>query len=113
MIRPKGPPPRAPTSLSCNPPANASPPTRPHFADTVAARQGQPGRRRALSRFYAHHFAHSDPADTESIPISRMIGADRIVAEQLSCFTHDREIDWMLPGVAPTAAMGRCRWWRS
>ncbi|WP_228833841.1 hypothetical protein [Nocardia farcinica] len=31
-----------------------------------------------------------------------MIGADRIVAEQLFCFTHDRDIDWMLPGVAPT-----------
>lgn len=57
---------------------------------------------RDLSRFYAHHFVHSNPADTRSIPISRTIGADRIVEEQLFCFTHDREIDWMLPGVAPT-----------
>ncbi|WP_280181267.1 hypothetical protein [Nocardia farcinica] len=90
---------------------NASLPTRPHFADTVAAlraRDNQAGGvdRRALSRFYAHHFVHSDPADTESIPISRMIGADRIVAEQLFCFTHDREIDWMLSGVAPTGPPG-------
>lgn len=57
---------------------------------------------RDLSRFYAHHFVHANPADTKSIPISRTIGADRIVEEQLFCFTHDREIDWMLPGIAPT-----------
>ncbi|MCZ4584546.1 dienelactone hydrolase family protein [Rhodococcus opacus] len=55
-----------------------------------------------LSRFYAHHFVHNNPADTKTIPISRTVGADRIVDEQLFCFTHDREIDWMLPGVAPT-----------
>jgi carboxymethylenebutenolidase len=55
-----------------------------------------------LSRFYAHHFVHNNPADTKTIPISRTVGADRIVEEQLFCFTHDREIDWMLPGVAPT-----------
>ena len=36
------------------------------------------------------------------MPISRTIGADRIVDEMLFCFTHDIEIDWMLPGVAPT-----------
>ncbi|HNB28763.1 MAG TPA: dienelactone hydrolase family protein, partial [Alphaproteobacteria bacterium] len=29
-------------------------------------------------------------------------GADRVVDEMLFCFTHDREIDWMLPGVPPT-----------
>ncbi|WP_228833842.1 hypothetical protein [Nocardia farcinica] len=56
--------------MSRNPPTNASPPTRPHFA-ALRARDNQTGGvdRRALSRFYAHHFAHSDPADTESIPI--------------------------------------------
>ncbi|RZK72091.1 MAG: dienelactone hydrolase family protein [Rhodococcus sp. (in: high G+C Gram-positive bacteria)] len=55
-----------------------------------------------LSRFYAHHFVHNNPEDTKTIPISRTVGADRIVEEQLFCFTHDREIDWMLPGVEPT-----------
>ena len=43
-----------------------------------------------------------NPSDTKTIPISRTIGSDRIVDEMLFCFTHDREIDWMLPGVAPT-----------
>ncbi len=55
-----------------------------------------------LARFYQHHFVNSNPADTKLIPISRTIGADRLVDEMLFCFTHDVEIDWMLPGVKPT-----------
>jgi carboxymethylenebutenolidase len=55
-----------------------------------------------LSRFYEHHFVNGNPADTKLIPISRTIGADRLVDEMLFCFTHDREIDWMLPGIKPT-----------
>lgn len=55
-----------------------------------------------LARFYQHHFVNSNPADTRLIPVSRTIGADRVVDEMLFCFTHDREIDWMLPGVKPT-----------
>ncbi|HJT15519.1 MAG TPA: hypothetical protein VJ790_23050, partial [Dongiaceae bacterium] len=55
-----------------------------------------------LARFYQHHFVNGNPADTKLIPVSRTIGADRVVDEMLFCFTHDREIDWMLPGVAPT-----------
>jgi carboxymethylenebutenolidase len=55
-----------------------------------------------LSHFYQHHFVNSNPADTRLIPISRTIGSDRVVDEMLFCFTHDREIDWMLPGVKPT-----------
>jgi carboxymethylenebutenolidase len=57
---------------------------------------------RDLARFYAHHFIPTCPADTRLVPISRTIGADRLVDEMLFCFTHDREIDWMLPGVPPT-----------
>lgn len=55
-----------------------------------------------LSRFYKHHFIPKTPKDTKLIPISRTIGADRVVDEMLFCFTHDIEMDWMLPGVAPT-----------
>jgi carboxymethylenebutenolidase len=55
-----------------------------------------------LARFYQHHFVNANPADTKLIPISRTIGADRVVDEMLFCFTHDCEIDWMLPGVKPT-----------
>ena len=55
-----------------------------------------------LKRFYKYHFVDSNPADTSLIPISRTIGADRVVDEMLFCFTHDREIPWMLPGIEPT-----------
>jgi carboxymethylenebutenolidase len=57
---------------------------------------------RELARFYRHHFIPTTPADTRLIPISRTIGADRVVDEMLFCFTHDIEIDWMLPGLKPT-----------
>jgi carboxymethylenebutenolidase len=55
-----------------------------------------------LARFYADFFIPRCPKDTKLVPISRTIGADRIVDEMLFCFTHDIEIDWMLPGVKPT-----------
>jgi carboxymethylenebutenolidase len=57
---------------------------------------------RDLLRFYKHHFIPKTPKDTKLVPISRTIGADRIVDEMLFCFTHDIEIDWMLPGIPPT-----------
>ncbi len=55
-----------------------------------------------LKRFYKYHFVDSNPEDTKLVPISRTIGTDRLVDEMLFCFTHTREIDWMLPGVEPT-----------
>jgi carboxymethylenebutenolidase len=55
-----------------------------------------------LKRFYSDHFVNQVPGDRRSIPISRTIGPDRIVDEKIFCFTHDSEIDWMLPGVPPT-----------
>ena len=55
-----------------------------------------------LGRFYANHFIPQMPKDTSLVPISRTIGADRVVDEMIFSFTHDEEIDWMLPGIAPT-----------
>lgn len=57
---------------------------------------------RDLHRFYKNHFVNANPDDTALIPVSRTIGADRIVDEMIFAFTHTREIDWMLPGVPPT-----------
>jgi len=42
------------------------------------------------------------PKDTTLTPLSRTVGADRVVDEMIFSFTHNEEIDWMLPGVAPT-----------
>jgi carboxymethylenebutenolidase len=55
-----------------------------------------------LHRFYKNHFVNSNPDDTALIPVSRTVGADRVVDEMIFSFTHDREIDWMLPGIEPT-----------
>ncbi|MGC1303040.1 MAG: nuclear transport factor 2 family protein [Caulobacteraceae bacterium] len=55
-----------------------------------------------LKRFYKYHFIGANPPDTELQPISRTVGADQIVDEMLFKFTHTHEVDWMLPGVAPT-----------
>ena len=55
-----------------------------------------------LKRFYKYHFIGENPPDTTLTPVSRTVGSDQIVDEMLFSFTHTREIDWMLPGVAPT-----------
>ncbi len=55
-----------------------------------------------LSRFYQWHFVDANPPDTKLIPLSRTVGTTSLVDEMLFCFTHTSEIDWMLPGVAPT-----------
>ena len=55
-----------------------------------------------LKRFYRDHFIPQGPKDRRAIPISRTVGADRVVQEQVLCFTHDAPLDWMLPGVPPT-----------
>jgi carboxymethylenebutenolidase len=55
-----------------------------------------------LKRFYKYHFIDKFPKDRQKTPISRTIGADRIVDEGVLTFTHDEEIDWLLPGVPPT-----------
>lgn len=58
--------------------------------------------REALRRFYGEHFIPRMPPDLETEVVSRTVGADRLVDELLLRFTHSVEMDWMLPGVAPT-----------
>ena len=55
-----------------------------------------------LKRFYKYHFIDSNPADLELVPVSRTVGTDQVVDELIIKFTHDSEIDWMLPGIKPT-----------
>lgn len=55
-----------------------------------------------VRRFYRDHFIGQWPSDTTITPISRTTGNDQIVDEMLITFTHDRVIDCILPGVAPT-----------
>ena len=55
-----------------------------------------------LREFYSKHFIPHMPVDTEIVPISRTIGSERVVDEMMFRFTHDIEMEWMLPGIAPT-----------
>lgn len=55
-----------------------------------------------LRRFYAHHFITVQPDDMEIIPVSRTVGRDTLVDEMVIRFTHDRRMDYFLPGIAAT-----------
>ena len=55
-----------------------------------------------LHEFYSRYFIPKMPPDTEIVPVSRTIGADRLVDEMVFRFTHTMEMDWMLPGVPQT-----------
>ncbi len=55
-----------------------------------------------LKRFYAYHFIPINPPDFRLTLISRTVGASTLVDEFIVKFTHTTEIDWMLPGIAPT-----------
>jgi carboxymethylenebutenolidase len=58
--------------------------------------------REQLREFYSRHFIPKMPPDTEIVPLSRTIGSNRLVDEMIFRFTHTLEMDWMLPGIAPT-----------
>jgi carboxymethylenebutenolidase len=61
-----------------------------------------------LREFYSQHFIPKMPPDTEIVPISRTIGSERLVDEMIFRFTHTIEMDWMLPGIAPTGRRVEC-----
>jgi len=61
-----------------------------------------------LEEFYSKHFIPKMPSDTEFVPISRTIGSERLVDEMIVRFTHSIEMDWMLPGIAPTGKRVEC-----
>lgn len=59
--------------------------------------------REGVRAFYTEHLIGQFlPPDTEATTISRTIGTDRIVEEAVASFTHSMQMDWMLPGIAPT-----------
>ncbi|KAJ4287257.1 hypothetical protein N0V90_012655 [Kalmusia sp. IMI 367209] len=55
-----------------------------------------------LTDFYTHHFIHANPDDTTLELVSRTVGIDRVVDEFVFKLTHDRQVDWLLPGIPPT-----------
>jgi carboxymethylenebutenolidase len=58
--------------------------------------------RTAVRDFYSRHFIGRTPPDLQVEPLSRTVSAERVVDEMLVSFTHDVEMPWILPGIAPT-----------
>ncbi|KIG18490.1 Dienelactone hydrolase family protein [Enhygromyxa salina] len=56
----------------------------------------------ALRVFYGERFIPQIPSDMRRVSISLTVGIDRIVEELVYEFTHDIEMQWLAPGIAPT-----------
>ncbi|MFZ0221233.1 MAG: ester cyclase [Candidatus Nitrosopolaris sp.] len=69
-----------------------------HHVPTITGGRGFNG----VYDFYKNHFIGKMPKDWKITNISRTVGKDQVVDELIISFTHDREIQYMLPGVAPT-----------
>jgi carboxymethylenebutenolidase len=69
-----------------------------HHVPTITGGIGTDG----VREFYANHFIGQWPDDTEARPISRTVGENQVVDELVMTFTHDRELEIMLPEVPPT-----------
>jgi carboxymethylenebutenolidase len=52
--------------------------------------------------FYKNHFIGKTPADTNIVHISRTVSNDQVVDEFIFSFTHDTELEFMLPEITPT-----------
>ena len=63
--------------------------------------EGAAGRAR-VRHFYATRFIPCIPAHTTIRLLSRTVGPHRVVDEMIFEFTHDREVDFFLPGVKPS-----------
>jgi carboxymethylenebutenolidase len=55
-----------------------------------------------LRRFYRDVFIPSWPDDLQQTSVNRVVGDDQLVDEIRTRFTHDRPMEWFLPGVPPT-----------
>jgi len=69
-----------------------------HHVPTITGGNGTEG----VREFYGNHFIGQWPEDTETRQISRTVGENQVVDELLMTFTHDCELEIMLPGIPPT-----------
>ena len=72
-----------------------------NYVNHVPVMTGGRGRDEMIE-FYGRHFIPTMPADTALRLFARTVGRDRLIDEFVFSFTHDIEMDWMLPGVSPT-----------
>src|SRR5215831_11928271 len=69
-----------------------------HHVPTLTGGSGYHG----VSNFYKKHFIGKMPKDFKVTKISRTVGNDQVVDELVIKFTHDTEIEYLLPGISPT-----------
>jgi carboxymethylenebutenolidase len=69
-----------------------------HHVPTITGGDGAEG----VRDFYERHFIGQWPHDTETRLVSRTVGESQLVDELMLTFTHDREIEILLPGISPT-----------
>jgi carboxymethylenebutenolidase len=70
-----------------------------HSVPTMMGGVGRDG----VRDFYRKHLVGKFfPPDVKMTTVSTTVGDDRIAEEVVISFTHTTEIDWLLPGVAPT-----------
>ena len=69
-----------------------------HHVPTLTGGIGYDG----VYNFYKNHFIGKTPTDTNITRISRTVDKDRVVDELIVSFTHNMEIDFILPGIPPT-----------
>jgi len=55
-----------------------------------------------LKRFYKYHFIPHLPTNRQTTLLSETVGPDTVVLELVTRFTHDAEIDYLLPGILPS-----------
>lgn len=72
-----------------------------NYVNHVPVLTGGRGRDEMLD-FYGNHFIPKMPADTQITPVCRTVGQGRVIDEMIFSFTHNLEMDWMLPGVPPS-----------
>ena len=75
--------------------------TPDNYVNHVPVMTGGRGRDEMIE-FYGKHFIPKMPADTTLRLLARTVGKDRLIDEFVFSFTHDIEMDWMLPGILPT-----------
>ncbi|KAF7552889.1 hypothetical protein G7046_g7275 [Stylonectria norvegica] len=71
------------------------------YVNHIPTMTGGIGRSRLMD-FYRHHFIWNNPDDTSLDLVSRTIGIDRVVDEFIFSFTHNKEVDWLIPGIPTT-----------
>jgi carboxymethylenebutenolidase len=71
------------------------------YVDHIPVHSGGRGKE-ALRVFYRDIFIPSWPDDLVQTPTNRVVGDGQLVDEIRTTFTHDRPMEWFLPGVPPT-----------